>query len=397
MFKLHYLSCEDRSRLFIAGLHIVARDSKGVFALGDTPYIVTNSTSWGLTTTTAAQAASVAEITEQYTQMFANPGWNKIVNSNTPLYMMSDDHEWGGDNWDHTVARACVQHPITGVDEAACLAAGLTQADIDAHHWLCTQAWIAAAATYSDNPINTDVDAIAEKPSNADAGTATSQYPVRYFRVGYDVNGNVVTSNPHVECFVIDCISHRDPLADTDDGTVSAPNKTMLGVNQRTWLKNQLSASSAVFKIIMSPKKTYLNPGADNTDHFGFYTKELSHILDHIDKNSIAGVAWAAGDRHTPSIISKKKPDDDYDNVCVTACPVGVHINPNAADTTYENGTVDFLADNPDYEHVYGEIAISESYMDIKLVYVTSGATKRSVRVHAGSNVISKKRISGVA
>jgi len=359
---------------------IKAQDSSGVysalsagasvfFSLGDVPYTNSGTTQWGITTVAVDKDSSEAEFDDHYNQMFAGPVWSQLPT----FYMMADDHEWGGDNWDHSLAQSESQTPIGAT----------TQAEVDTHWDRGNKAFITAASTYSDNPVNADADAIAEAPSQADASAAN--YPVRYFRVGYDINGVVDNSTPHTEYFFIDCISYRDPIANTDDGSIAAPNKTMLGVNQRTWLKAHLSSSAATFKVIVSTKKTYSQTSADNSDTWGAYTLERDNVLKHIDDN-ITGVLWLVGDKHYPQVIVKRKSDgDDYDHLSVNACPIGVVTNTFAATPgivwSYDS-------------QVVGILEVYEDYLIPRIAKAETGDALWTGRLDAGENKISSAALA---
>lgn len=364
-FNIGWFSCMNLGAPLTAGDHIVDTYScTAVFSLGDTPYMG-EATGWGgVSLATIDKDSSVADILEKHTNLRTTPQWAKMEN-NLTLYYMADDHEWGGDNWDHTIAQANTDLNIGAT----------TQAEVDTHFDRCNQAIISVS---TNNPANTDADAIAEKPSES-AEADASIYPIKYFRVGYDINGNVDNTNPHIEFFVIDCISYRSPYHDADDAA-----KKMLGDNQRGWLTAHLNSSTATFKAIMTPKKTHINAGVDNGDTWGAYTTEREVILDYIDDNSITGVIWLAGDRHTPMIDILETPVDAHDHVCVCACPVSVAINTPKA-TIIDAQTRWFDENN----RVFGLLSVEQTYIEASVCSVTSGAKLWTGRVEAGSNALS--------
>lgn len=212
-----------------------------------------------------------------------------------PNYYIADDHEWGGDNWDHTVTQA---------QSALNVAPGGTQAEVDAAWWLGRQACM---SYHLGNPPNTDVAAYGDKPSAAGAGTPASQYPVVYFPH---------TAGP-VELLHIDCFSYRSPLTDTDNAS-----KTMLGATQKAWLKARLSASKSPFKLIMSGKATYrAAAGAFGAgDSWLKYTTERDELISYIQAQGITGVIWMTGDEHGAHVTYI----ESTGHISVCANPAGV-------------------------------------------------------------------------
>lgn len=86
-----------------------------------------------------------------------------------------------------------------------------------------------------------------------------------------------------VELFLLDGRQYRDPQT-----------KTMLGRAQKQWLLQQLAASSATFKFIVS-SVPFSDP---RDDKWGEYPEERDEILRHIQENNISGVIFLAGDVH---------------------------------------------------------------------------------------------------
>ncbi len=90
-----------------------------------------------------------------------------------------------------------------------------------------------------------------------------------------------------VEVFLLDCRQYRDPRA-----------KTMLGVEQKQWFLQQLAASTATFKFIVSPV-----PFSDpRNDKWGEYAVERDEVLRKIQENKIPGVIFLAGDVHHAAV-----------------------------------------------------------------------------------------------
>ena len=108
----------------------------------------------------------------------------------------------------------------------------------------------------------------------------------------------------NLELIVLDARQHRDPNfeADTD-----AHPKTMLGREQLTWLKEQLAASDATWKVIVSSVPMSIPTGFPamngrdgwaNFDQNSGYERELLDVLGfmrtHGDRNSV----WITTDVH---------------------------------------------------------------------------------------------------
>jgi alkaline phosphatase D len=90
-----------------------------------------------------------------------------------------------------------------------------------------------------------------------------------------------------VEVFLLDCRQYRNPQI-----------QTMLGHEQKQWLLQQLAASSAVFKFIVSSV-----PFSDPRDvKWGEYPEERDDILRNIQENKISGVIFLAGDVHHAAV-----------------------------------------------------------------------------------------------
>lgn len=94
-----------------------------------------------------------------------------------------------------------------------------------------------------------------------------------------------------VDIFMLDGRYHRDP-PDHPDG----PDKTMLGAGQKAWLKRELKASKAVFKILVSGTGWTL--AEKDGDSWANYLHERNEILDFIRDEKIAGCLGISGDVH---------------------------------------------------------------------------------------------------
>lgn len=95
------------------------------------------------------------------------------------------------------------------------------------------------------------------------------------------------------EVFVLDVRSQRDPNSDPE-----GPTKTMLGAEQKQWLKDGLLASTAAWKFIVTP--SLWNPNANKwRDSWQDFTDEQNELLDFISSNGIVGVVLLSGDIHS--------------------------------------------------------------------------------------------------
>ena len=90
-----------------------------------------------------------------------------------------------------------------------------------------------------------------------------------------------------VEVFLLDCRQYRD-----------LQTKTMLGLEQKQWLLQQLAASSATFKFIVS-SVPFSDP---REDKWGEFPEERDDILKNIQENKIPGVIFLAGDVHHAAV-----------------------------------------------------------------------------------------------
>jgi alkaline phosphatase D len=101
----------------------------------------------------------------------------------------------------------------------------------------------------------------------------------------------------HVDFFVLDCRSQRDPDTDPDDAKKSMLDGNAVGsYGQFEWLKEGLLSSSAPWKIIFS--SVAVNPTAKPNDGWAVFQTEWSQIRQFIDDNHITGVVVLSGDLH---------------------------------------------------------------------------------------------------
>ena len=93
-----------------------------------------------------------------------------------------------------------------------------------------------------------------------------------------------------VRFLLIDNRSQRDPGSDLE-----GPSKTMLGANQKAWLKGQLLNATELVKVIC-----IAFPWQDvGTDRWASYTDEFNELNTYITTNGITGVYAIGGDNHS--------------------------------------------------------------------------------------------------
>jgi alkaline phosphatase D len=99
-----------------------------------------------------------------------------------------------------------------------------------------------------------------------------------------------------VDFFFLDARTYRDPNAAPD-----SPTKTMLGANQFEWIKNQLRASKATFKLLISGTGWSTAKGVGGDSWASFQT-ERNQLFDFIRDQNISGVVLLSGDTHVAEL-----------------------------------------------------------------------------------------------
>jgi alkaline phosphatase D len=129
---------------------------------------------------------------------------------------------------------------------------------------------------------------------------------------------------PLVDLIMIDTrIEGRDEEVPPTSPDIDDPNRTMLGAEQKQWLKGQLSGSTAQWKIIGNqvmfaplevPSIPIIFPqgGIINADQWDGYRPERSELIRHISDNSIDNVVIITGDIHTSWGNDIPHPDQSY-------------------------------------------------------------------------------------
>jgi alkaline phosphatase D len=150
------------------------------------------------------------------------------------------------------------------------------------------------------------------------------------------------------EFFLLDLRSQRDPNS-TSDG----PNKSILGPEQKEWLKNALLSSTAQWKFIMSTVP--FNPSSKIEDSWGAFQTERHEIVDFIQQNGIEGVIIISGDLHTGGALddgtNSSFPELSVPHANIPSCTTPTSCKCNTAKTSPGIWSEGILCgiDNPGY------------------------------------------------
>ena len=266
-------SCWSSTRLDqIAQELLTKHDLDGLFLLGDLPYCNGAQTLYGETTVNVtasiANATNPANYLAHHRQVRLMPGLKDLMR-HVPSYYMADDHEYPWDNArypdraspDGTGLTFWQTSPLEAQPTA-------TQQNLD-DAWDASRAAITAYAT--------------GLPTNTDAGIDSDALYCR------DTIGPV-------EWFLTDSCGYGSVPTAPDDSS-----KTHLGAAQKAWLIDRISASSATFKLWVTPKQFW--QGGSNNDTWAYasgafpgYQTELKEIL--FDLRNVTGLLAVGGDQH---------------------------------------------------------------------------------------------------
>jgi alkaline phosphatase D len=111
-----------------------------------------------------------------------------------------------------------------------------------------------------------------------------------------------------LEVFFLDTRQYRDANFRAD--TAEQP-KTMLGVEQRTWLKEKLRRSDATWKVIVSSVPMSIPTGSPRGGHDGWanydqptgFERELLDILEFMHANGMTRTVWITTDAHCGAVF----------------------------------------------------------------------------------------------
>lgn len=110
----------------------------------------------------------------------------------------------------------------------------------------------------------------------------------------------------------------REIQAGTTGAVVTDTNRTMMGPAQLAWFKQQLSSSTAKWKLIgnqvMMAPLVIPGIGAVNQDQWDGYPAERAKILRYISSNNIDNTVVLTGDIHTSWANDLPHPDSTYNN-----------------------------------------------------------------------------------
>lgn len=156
-----------------------------------------------------------------------------------------------------------------------------------------------ALATWDDHEFDNDwnPETIDAAQRGAAVQTFFEHQPLRRDASSPDRVWKKMSWGRTADLFVLDCRSERRPSTrgSTDEYVSRA---------QMDWLKAELSASTAVFKLILNSVPITDFPGAFDlaqNDRWEGYPTQREEILSHIDGEAITGVLWVAGDFHLAS------------------------------------------------------------------------------------------------
>ena len=132
------------------------------------------------------------------------------------------------------------------------------------------------------------------------------------------------------DIFMLDGRYHRDQ-PDAPD----TPAKTMLGAAQKAWLKRELKASKATFKVLASG--TGWSRAESGGDSWAMYLHERDELLDFIRDNHISGCLGISGDVHMGEMNCVPRGDaGGYDFYDLVSSGLAQMLSPKFVDQTPE-------------------------------------------------------------
>ena len=145
---------------------------------------------------------------------------------------------------------------------------------------------------YGPNDSNRDA------PGRPAAMAAYREYVPHYELAGPESAIFQAFSVGSVRVLLSDCRSSRDPQSVTD--TVE---KSMLGFEQRAWLLDELTQSSATHDLVIWVSTVpWIAEAREGADHWGGYTAERELIADHVADGGIDNLLMICGDAHMVAI-----------------------------------------------------------------------------------------------
>jgi alkaline phosphatase D len=179
---------------------------------------------------------------------------------------------------------------------------------------------LSAFSTWDDHEFENNFDPEAANPAQVAAAKQAffEHQPVRRDSVHPDRVWKKMRWGRTADIFVLDCRTERLPSTrDTDQAQY-------ISREQMDWLKAELMASEAVFKVILNSVPITKMPwfGAQDSDRWEGYPAARSEILSFIDAQSIRGLLWVAGDFHfaTAGRVSTSGAGSNQTEVLVGPC-----------------------------------------------------------------------------
>jgi alkaline phosphatase D len=134
------------------------------------------------------------------------------------------------------------------------------------------------------------------------------------------------------ELFILDCRQYRSPQSSRDDAS-----KTMLGSEQKTWLKMALQSSPALFKFIATTVPLRYH----TSDSWEGYRTERRELFDFIQQNDLRTIIFLSADVHYPAVINHP---EGFKEVIVG--PIAQFASPIAFAQLFGGERVEFAATN---------------------------------------------------
>lgn len=306
------------------------------------------------TSTSLANSQDIANYYMGHRQGRSIPFLRRLM-ERYPLLYMPDDHERG---WNDSVYNLnSFQAKVTGAGSA-------TQEQFETAR---DNGLMAAKAWMQTNPDGPGTDAL------------------------HELFFSFTLPDGSAEIFVTDNISQRGQLSATDN-----ESKSMLGSDQKAWLKDAVLESTAPNKLILSPKQYW--EGGSNADTWvaqganqGYQT-ELKELLAYWA--TVTGLSTHAGDQHSPNVqyvAADELGVTHAAHLCVVACPLGMTIfNHDSTDTRLKwwYGNNDSLkTPSPFRTCVFELITVYEDKINAKIISTVKGVVWEGEVAATGTTV----------
>lgn len=149
---------------------------------------------------------------------------------------------------------------------------------------------VAMRSIYDDHEFRNDWDAAFVEAEPARYAAAMKVYDQFFPQRGgrSEIKYQRFRWGAHVECFLLDCRRFRSANLMPD-----GPDKTMLGLPQRTWLVDGVRSSTATFKLVLT--SVPLDYG-DGFDHWASFARERNTIMEALA--GVSGLLFVSADQH---------------------------------------------------------------------------------------------------